>query len=95
MCIDYRWLNSNTKIDQFPLPWIDDIMDSLAGAKVFQTIDLRNAYHQVQIEPGREFKMAFQSKWGHYKYLVMPFGLMNAPTTFQRLINHVFRGYLD
>ena len=47
MCIDYRWLNSNTKKDQFPLPRIDDIMDSLAGMKVFSTIDLRNAYHQV------------------------------------------------
>ena len=47
MCIDYRWLNSNTKLNQFPLPRIDDIMDSLAGAKVFSTIDLRNAYHQV------------------------------------------------
>ena len=47
MCIDYRWLNSNTKLDQFPLPQIDDIMDSLARAKVFSTINLRNAYHQV------------------------------------------------
>ena len=47
MCIDYRWLNSDTKLDQFLLPWIDNIMDSLAGAKVFSTIDLRNAYHQV------------------------------------------------
>ena len=47
MCIDYRWLNSNTKIDRFLLPQIDNIMDSLAGAKVFSTIDLRNAYHQV------------------------------------------------
>ena len=57
-------------------------MDSLTGVKVFLTIDLRNAYHKVYIEPGHEFKMAFQSKWGNYKYVVMPFGLVNAPATF-------------
>ena len=81
MCVDYRRLNSNTVVDRYPIPRIDDILDRLSGAKVFSKIDLQQGYHQVAIEPGHEHRTAFQSRWGLFEYTVMPFGLVNAPTT--------------
>ena len=95
MCVDYRLLNRNTRLDRYPIPRIDAILDSLAKAKVFSLIDLRSGYHQVQIEPGHEFKTAFTSRWGLFEFVVMPFGLCNAPATFQRLMNTVLRAGLD
>ncbi|XP_029473211.1 uncharacterized protein LOC115099620 [Rhinatrema bivittatum] len=93
-CIDYRGLNSITKKDRYPLPLIPELLDRLQGAKVFTKLDLRGAYNLVRIRPGDEWKTAFNTRDGHYEYLVMPFGLCNAPAVFQNLMNEVFREML-
>ena len=89
-CVDYRKLNSVTKADSFPLPRIDDILDQLGQSKYFTTLDLKSGYWQVQIHPDSCDKTAFITHEGLYKFRVMPFGLMNAPALFQRLMQHVF-----
>ena len=82
MCIDFRTLNSNTKLDLFPILRIADLLDRLGRAKYFSCIDLASAYHQVRIAKGDEHKTAFVTPYGLYEYLVMPFGLTNAPSSF-------------
>ena len=95
MCIDYRQLNSNTILDAYPLPRIDDLTSRLNGATVFSKIDLNNAYHQIPVDPNDQFKTAFTCRYGTYQFKVMPFGLCNAPSTFQRVMNTVFFKLLD
>ena len=95
MCIDYRSLNANSIIDRYPLPRIDDILDRLGAATIYSKIDLAQGYHQVNIEPADIHKTAFQSHFGLFEYTVLPFGLCNAPSTFQRLMNEVFQDKLD
>ena len=82
MCIDFCSLNLNTKVDRYPIPRIDDLLDRLGKARVFSKLDLRAGYHQVRIRAGHEKYTAFLSRWGLYEYTVMPFGLVNAPATF-------------
>lgn len=95
LCVDYRKVNELTKKDRTPLPLMSEIMDRVEGAKIFTKLDLKDAYHRIRIREGDEWKTAFRCRYGHYEYLVMPFGLANAPATFQRYIHEALDGLLD
>jgi hypothetical protein len=95
VCVDYRGLNDITIKNRYPLPRIDEMLDRLVGAKYFTKLDLWDAYYQIRIHKGDEWKTAFRTRYGHYEYLVMPLGLTNAPATFQAYINQAMHGILD
>ena len=95
MCIDYRQLNKVTVKNRYLLPCIDDLFDQLQGAVCFLKIDLRSRYHQLKVKEGEIPKTAFRTKYGHYEFRVISFGLANAPTAFMDLMNRVFKQYLD
>ena len=91
-CADYRRLNSVTRKDAYPLPRVDDALDTLAGSRWFTTLDLLSGYWQVELHPEDKQKSAFTTHEGLFEFNVMPFGLCNAPATFQRLMDSVLAG---
>jgi transposase InsO family protein len=94
-CVDYRKLNALTRKDRYPLPLIDETMSRIAQAKIFTKIDIRQAFHRIRMQPDSEELTTFRTRYGAYKFKVLPFGLTNGPATFQRYINDVLMGYLD
>jgi len=95
MCVDYRSLNSVTVKNKYPLPRIDDLFYQLSGARVFSKIDLRLGYFQLKIKEEDIPKTVFTTRYGLYEYIVMSFGLTNAPASFMNLMNKIFMEYLD
>jgi hypothetical protein len=95
LCVDYRGLNSVTKTNRAALPIIRDLLFRANGSKYFSKIDLKSAFNLIRILEGHEYLTAFRTKYGHFEYLVMPFGLKNAPSTFQSLMNSIFSDLID
>ena len=94
-CIDFRKLNAITRKDQYPLPLIDETLARLGKAKIFTKLDIRQAFHRIRIHPDSEELTTFRTRYGSYKCKVLPFGLTNGPSTYQRYMNDVLFDYLD
>ena len=94
-CVDFRKLNAVTKKDGYPLPLIDELMQRVGQAKYFTKLDIRQGFHRIRMTPESEDLTSFRTRYGQYKYTVMPFGITNGPATFQRYINSVLKDCLD
>jgi hypothetical protein len=95
MCVDYRSLNEVTIKNKYPLPRVEDLFDQMKGSSAFSEIDLRSGYHHLKIGESDIRKTALHTRYGLYEYIVISFGLTNAPTYFMYLRNKVFMEYLD
>ena len=94
-CVDYRKLNNLTRKDHYPIPLIDETLTRLSRAKIFTKLDIRQAFNRIRMDPASEELTTFRTRYGSYKYKVLPFGLCNGPATFQRYINEVLYDLLD
>ena len=95
LCVDYRGLNRVSVKNRYPLPLISEILDRVTGSKYFSKIDIKDAYYRIRLREGDEWKTAFRTRYGHFEYMVMPFGLCNAPATFQSYINNALGELVD
>src|SRR6202043_3056379 len=95
LCVDFRGLNKLTKKDRYPLPLINDLLETSQKGHIYTKIDLKHAYHLVRIADGDEWKTAFRTRYGSFEWCVMPKGLTNAPAAFQRFMNDIFSDMLD
>jgi len=95
LCVDYRGLNKITIKNKYPLPLMSELRSRLGKATIITKLDLKNSYYLIRMAEGEEWKTTFKSRYGLYEYTVMPFGLCNAPSTFQSMIIDVFRDMLD
>lgn len=93
-CVDYRQLNAITKKSKYPVPIIEELLDELAGAAYFTSLDLQAGFHQIRMKEGKEFKTMFQTHFGQFEFHVMSFGLTGAPGTFQDAMNTTLVPYL-
>ena len=93
--MDYRGLNKVTILNRYPLPLMNELRDRVRGAKIFTKLDLKSGYTLIQIKEGDEWKTAFRTHYGLFEYKIIPFGLANAPTTFQNIMNEIFRDMID
>jgi len=94
LCVDYRKLNAYTVKNIHPLPIIEELFEELHGANWFTTLDLRSGFHQILVHPDDQFKTAFQTHFGQFEFVVMPFGLTGAPGTFQEAMNSTLAPFL-
>lgn len=94
-CVDFRKLNDVTEKDRGPLPLIEETLDRLGQARIFTKIDVRQAFHRIRLSEESEYMTTFRTRWGSFKYKVVPFGLSNGPSTFQRYMNSVLMEFLD
>jgi transposase InsO family protein len=95
LCVDYRKLNALTRKDRYPIPLIDEVLERVSKAKFFTKLDIRQGFHRLRMDPDSEELTSFRSRYGSYKYKVLPFGLTNGPAIFQRYMNHVLIDCLD
>ena len=95
LCVDYRALNKLTIKNRYPLPLIGELLDRLSNAKFFTKFDVRDGFNRLRMGAGEEWKTAFRCRYGSFEYTVMPFGLCNAPGTFQHYMNNTFHDFLD
>jgi hypothetical protein len=95
LCVDYRGINKVTIPNRYPLPLMQELQDQVQGAQWFTKMNLKSGFHLIRIREGDEWKTAFRTRYGQYEYMIMPFRLTNAPSTFQDMMNHNFRDMID